>query len=72
VWGVNSRVFYFGVRKYVYGMPVPEDLDSLIEAEVDTFFDGIGSTLMTLFPTGRAPAVSATRARRSKTLASAR
>jgi len=72
VWGVNSRVFYFGVRKYVYGMPVPEDLDSLIEAEVNTFFDGIGSTLMTLFPTGRTPAVLSTRARRSKTLASAR
>ena len=72
VWGVNSRVFYFGVRKYVYGMPVPEDLDSLIEAEVDTFFDGIGSTLMTLFPTVRPPAVSASRTRRSKTLASAR
>ena len=65
VWGVNSRVFYFGVRKYVYGMPVPEDLDSLIEAEVDTFFDGIGSTLMRLFP------ASTARSRRAKTLASA-
>ena len=54
VWGVNSRVFYFGVRKYVYGMPVPEDLDGLIEAEVNTFFDGIGSTLQTLFPRTRA------------------
>lgn len=45
VWGVNSRVFYFGVRKYIYGMPVPDDLDALIEAEVKTFFDGIASTL---------------------------
>ena len=41
VWGVNSRVFYFGVRKYVYGMQVPSDIDALIEAEVDTFFDGV-------------------------------
>ena len=48
VWGVNSRVFYFGVRKYIYGMPVPENLDALIEAEVHTFFDGIGKTLTTL------------------------
>ena len=45
VWGVNSRIFYFGVRKYIYGMPVPENLDELIEAEVKTFFDGIGATL---------------------------
>jgi AcrR family transcriptional regulator len=45
VWSVNSRVFYYGVRKYVYGMPVPDNLDELIEAEVHTFFDGVGSTL---------------------------
>ena len=64
VWGVNSRVFYFGVRKYVYGMPVPEDLDGLIEAEVNTFFDGIGSTLQKLFP--RAPTSIATAARATK------
>ena len=70
VWGVNSRVFYFGVRKYVYGMPVPEDLDALIEAEVNTFFDGIGSTLLTLFPQARA--APASRARRSKALAATR
>jgi len=48
VWGVNSRIFYFGVRKYIYGMPVPKNLDELIEAEVHTFFDGIGRTLTTL------------------------
>jgi len=47
VWGVNSRVFYFGVRKYVYGMPVPADLDALIEAEVDTFFDGSAAQVIT-------------------------
>jgi len=45
VWGVNSRIFYFGVRKYIYGMTVPENLDELIEAEVRTFFDGVRHTL---------------------------
>ncbi len=48
VWGVNSRIFYFGVRKYIYGMEVPGDLDALIEAEVRTFFAGIGNTLKQL------------------------
>jgi AcrR family transcriptional regulator len=72
VWGVNSRVFYFGVRKYVYGMAVPEDLETLIEAEVDTFFDGIGSMLIRLFPAARGATASPARPRRSKTLASAR
>lgn len=45
VWGLNSRVFYFGVRKYVYGMPVPDNLDQLIEFEVRTFFEGVTHTL---------------------------
>ena len=64
MWGVNSRVFYFGVRKYVYGMPVPDNLDQLIEAEVRTFFDGVGSTLTELVraPAPR-PAASARRRR---------
>lgn len=50
VWGLNSRVFYFGVRKYVYGMPVPSNLEALIEAEVDTFFDGFVSTIVRSVP----------------------
>jgi AcrR family transcriptional regulator len=62
VWGVNSRVFYFGVRKYVYGMPVPSDLDALIVAEVNTFFDGIVSTLKRAVPElGNPPAKAAHR-----------
>ncbi len=62
VWGVNSRIFYFGVRKYVYGMPVPDNLDGLIEAEVRTFFDGIGSTLEHLLEPVHKPPSSARRA----------
>lgn len=45
VWGLNSRIFYFGVRKYIYGMPVPDNLEALIEAEVAIFFDGVKATL---------------------------
>lgn len=48
VWGVNARIFYFGVRKYIYGMEVPRDIDAHIEAEVGTFFSGIGHTLKQL------------------------
>lgn len=48
VWGVNARIFYFGVRKYIYGMEVPRDIDAHIEAEVGTFFAGIGHTLKQL------------------------
>ena len=43
IWGLNSRIFYFGVRKYIYGMPLPDNLDELIEIEINTFFEGVGS-----------------------------
>ena len=71
VWGVNSRIFYFGVRKYVYGMPVPENLDELIEAEVRLFFDGIGKTLEALLDrsgtrAGRRPPTAHKAAERSR------
>jgi AcrR family transcriptional regulator len=79
VWGVNSRIFYFGVRKYIYGMPVPRDLDRLIEAEVHTFFDGIGKTLKELVaipakaaPTRRGARLAASAAKRPVPKGSAR
>jgi AcrR family transcriptional regulator len=62
VWGLNSRVFYFGVRKFIYGMPVPRNLEQLIAAEVHTFFDGIGRTLRDIV--GCADAAETARARR--------
>jgi hypothetical protein len=62
VWSVNSRVFYYGVRKYIYGMPVPDNLDELIEAEVHTFFDGVSSTLKDLL----VHRVSAARGKRNR------
>jgi hypothetical protein len=67
---VNSRVFYFGVRKYVYGMPVPDDLDALIEAEVNTFFDGVGATLAEVV-TGAAAPASGTRSKRTRAVSAA-
>jgi hypothetical protein len=41
------------VRKFIYGMPVPRNLEELIAAEVRTFFDGVGRTLEDLVAPGR-------------------
>ncbi|WP_229257565.1 TetR/AcrR family transcriptional regulator [Duganella callida] len=37
IWGLHAAIFYIGVRKYVYGLPVPEDTDRLIAQKLDTF-----------------------------------
>lgn len=40
LWGFHSSFFYLGVRKWVYQMPVPENLTELITLRVNAFLDG--------------------------------
>lgn len=47
IQGISTRIFAFGIRQYIYGMPMPagDNVAALIEAEINVFFDGIGPTL---------------------------
>ncbi len=38
-WTMHSRFFYRSVRQYVYGMPMIDDLDKVIETHVGNFAD---------------------------------
>jgi AcrR family transcriptional regulator len=40
VLGISSRIVGFALRKHIYGTPVPRDLESIIEAEIDIFVVG--------------------------------
>ncbi|MFN7042592.1 MAG: TetR/AcrR family transcriptional regulator [Acidovorax temperans] len=40
VWGLHASIFYLGVRKWIYGLKIPKDIDSVIRAKVDTFLSG--------------------------------
>lgn len=40
VLGISSRIVSFGLRKYIYGTPVPNDVDPFIDAEVRIFVEG--------------------------------
>lgn len=46
IWGLQSSVFYIGVRKWVYGMPAPRQLDRTIDMRVDAFLRGVPPTLI--------------------------
>jgi AcrR family transcriptional regulator len=39
IWGLHAAIFYVGVRKWIYGLQVPKDLDRLIDQKVDAFID---------------------------------
>lgn len=47
VQGISTRIFSWGLRDHIYGMPWPNDGDvpALIKAEIDVLFDGVGPTL---------------------------
>jgi len=37
VWGLHAAIFYIGVRKWIYGLTVPKDLDLVIDIKLDAF-----------------------------------
>src|SRR3546814_15191192 len=41
VLGVNSRIFYLGVRKFIYGFDTPENVDAWVEMAIILFLDGV-------------------------------
>jgi AcrR family transcriptional regulator len=52
VWGLHGVVFYLGIRCHIYGVLVPEALDAMIDAEVETFIGGVRHALSGLSFTG--------------------
>ncbi|NYE60670.1 AcrR family transcriptional regulator [Duganella sp. 1224] len=48
IWGLHAAIFYVGVRKWVYGLPVPEDLDRLVAQKLDVFLASAPGTLRNL------------------------
>jgi AcrR family transcriptional regulator len=45
VWAMHSSVFYIGVRKWVYDLPNPKNLERVIGMRVDAFVLGVPAVL---------------------------
>lgn len=48
VWGMHASIFYVGMRKWVYGLPVPKDLDHMVEQKVYAFLEGAPNVMRTM------------------------
>lgn len=48
IWGLHAAIFYIGVRKWIYGLKVPNDLDAVIRRQVDTFLNGAPAAIRAL------------------------
>jgi AcrR family transcriptional regulator len=40
LWGLHASIFYLGVRRWIYGLPVPDDMDGVIATKVVAFLEG--------------------------------
>ncbi|OMH36219.1 TetR/AcrR family transcriptional regulator [Motiliproteus sp. MSK22-1] len=40
IWGFHSSFFYLGVRKYIYRLPIPKNIEAIVDMRVDVFLDG--------------------------------
>lgn len=57
VWSLHASIFYLGVRKFIYGMPIPADLDADIDRKIHAFLNGAPAAFAQVVPAVPVPAV---------------
>ena len=53
VWGLHASIFYLGVRRWIYGLPTPPDLEGDVTLRVTAFLRGASATFEHLATTAR-------------------
>lgn len=48
IWSLHASIFYLGVRKWVYGLKVPADIEATVRQQVDVFLHGAPETMRAL------------------------
>jgi AcrR family transcriptional regulator len=50
VWGLHASIFYMGIRKFIYGLPIPDDVNPIVDAKVTAFLEGVPRVMRELTP----------------------
>ncbi len=45
VWGLHASIFYIGIRKFIYGLPIPDDINAIVDAKVTAFLEGVPAVM---------------------------
>jgi AcrR family transcriptional regulator len=45
IWSLHASIFYLGVRKWIYGLPVTDNVEDHIARQVDAFLNGVPAAL---------------------------
>jgi len=56
-WGLHGSIFYIAIRKWIYEVEIPSDIEGVIAAEVESFVNGAPKVVARLIGEGerRAP-----------------
>jgi hypothetical protein len=55
VWSINARLFYFGQRKWIFNVPIEDDLTDLISITIQHFIAGARVVLPQILSTPAVP-----------------
>lgn len=45
IWSLHASIFYLGVRKWIYSLPITEDIDGYIDRQIDVFLNGVQAVM---------------------------
>jgi AcrR family transcriptional regulator len=48
IWALHASIFYLGVRKWIYGLPIPDDVEPIVDAKVTAFLEGVPAVIRQL------------------------
>ena len=55
VWSINARLFYFGQRKWIFDVPIEDELTDLISLTIEHFIAGARVVLPQILSNSTAP-----------------
>ncbi|HEX3551542.1 MAG TPA: TetR/AcrR family transcriptional regulator [Candidatus Elarobacter sp.] len=45
VWALHASIFYIGIRKWIYGLEMPENVDDVVQNLATAFLDGVPAVM---------------------------
>jgi AcrR family transcriptional regulator len=53
VWALHASIFYIGIRKWIYQLPIPADIDTVVAGLTTSFLDGVPAVIAQTFTNSR-------------------
>ncbi|TAM59825.1 TetR/AcrR family transcriptional regulator [bacterium] len=65
VWSLHASIFYIGIRKWIYGLTIPDDVSAVVVALTTAFIEGVPAVVARLTGATATPRARAAARRRT-------